>query len=163
MPPVKKSTSVKKMSSRKKIPVANRLYRSEKERVVAGVAGGLAQYFHLDPILVRVLFVVFAFLNGFGFFAYLLLWALLPKESARDGVTEESMRENVAEMKGKAEDVIAEVRSYSETQPRRVHAWFGWGLIIFGVFLLLRNFGILAPRVWTPALIIGLGLILLIR
>jgi phage shock protein C len=57
-----------------------KLYRSRSNRQVAGVCGGLAQYFNLDATLIRVLFVVLAVLGGSGLVLYLALWIIVPKE-----------------------------------------------------------------------------------
>jgi phage shock protein C len=54
------------------------LTRSETDKKIAGIAGGMAAYFGVDPTLVRVLWVV-ALLMGWGFLAYLILWIVLPK------------------------------------------------------------------------------------
>jgi phage shock protein C len=57
-----------------------RLYRSRTNRKLAGVCGGLAQYFNLDATLIRVLFVVLALLGGPGLVIYLLMWILVPEK-----------------------------------------------------------------------------------
>jgi phage shock protein C len=57
-----------------------RLYRSRTDRKLAGVCGGLAQYFNTDATLMRVLFVVLALLGGPGLVIYLLMWILVPEE-----------------------------------------------------------------------------------
>jgi len=57
-----------------------RLTRSETDKKIAGVAGGMAAYFGLDPTLIRVLWVV-AGIMGWGVVAYLLLWIFLPRAS----------------------------------------------------------------------------------
>jgi phage shock protein C len=57
-----------------------KLYRSKTDRKVAGVCGGLAQYFNIDPTLIRVLFVVLAILGGSGLVLYLALWIIVPNE-----------------------------------------------------------------------------------
>jgi phage shock protein C len=57
-----------------------KLYRSKTDRKVAGVCGGLAQYFNIDPTLIRVLFIVLAILGGSGLVLYLALWIIVPKE-----------------------------------------------------------------------------------
>jgi phage shock protein PspC (stress-responsive transcriptional regulator) len=57
-----------------------RLYRSRTNRKLAGVCGGLSQYFNTDPTLIRVLFVVVAVLGGSGLLIYLLLWIVIPEE-----------------------------------------------------------------------------------
>jgi phage shock protein C len=57
-----------------------KLYRSRSNRQVAGVCGGLAQYFNLDATLIRILFVVLAVLGGSGLLLYVLLWIIVPNE-----------------------------------------------------------------------------------
>ena len=58
----------------------NKLYRSKTDRRIAGVCGGLAEYFDVDPLLVRIGFFVFALCASAGLWAYLLLWLLVPEE-----------------------------------------------------------------------------------
>jgi len=57
-----------------------RLYRSAKSKVFGGVAGGIADYFDIDPIIIRLLFVIIAFAGGGGAIVYLILWIALPLE-----------------------------------------------------------------------------------
>jgi len=57
-----------------------RLYRSRRNRVIAGVAGGLGEYFDIDPVFVRVIFVVATFAGASGLLAYVILWIVVPKE-----------------------------------------------------------------------------------
>jgi phage shock protein C len=56
------------------------LYRSRTNRQIAGVCGGLAEYFHLDATLIRVLFAVLAVFGGSGLLLYLVLWLVVPEE-----------------------------------------------------------------------------------
>lgn len=56
------------------------LRRSRTDRIGAGVAGGLGQYFGVDPVLFRVLFAVSAFFGGAGLLAYVVAWAAIPEE-----------------------------------------------------------------------------------
>jgi phage shock protein C len=56
------------------------LLRSTTDTRIAGVAGGIGQYFAIDPVLVRVGFAVTALLSGAGLLAYLILWAILPRD-----------------------------------------------------------------------------------
>ena len=60
------------------VPAAARLYRSTTDKVVAGVCGGLASYFRLDPVLVRLAFVVFALAGGASVLLYIVLWIAVP-------------------------------------------------------------------------------------
>lgn len=57
-----------------------RLYRDPDNRVLSGVCGGLAAYFDMDVVVMRIIFVVLAFVtSGVGIFAYLILWIAVPK------------------------------------------------------------------------------------
>ena len=58
-----------------------RLYRDEQNKVLGGVCSGIANYLQLDPLLIRVLWVL---LFGVSFFAYLLLWIAVPSSSVRE-------------------------------------------------------------------------------
>ncbi|MGD9093625.1 MAG: PspC domain-containing protein [Anaerolineales bacterium] len=55
-----------------------RLYRSETDRWLLGVCGGIAEYFNLDPIIIRILFIIFAMVFGGGILLYLILWLIIP-------------------------------------------------------------------------------------
>jgi phage shock protein C len=58
-----------------------RLYRS-KEKMVAGVCSGLADYFDIDPTIIRILFVFIAFAGGASLLAYLIMWIIVPEEKS---------------------------------------------------------------------------------
>ena len=60
---------------------SRRLYRSRTNRSIAGVCGGLGEYFKVDPTLIRILFVLFALAGGPGLLAYIILWLVMPEES----------------------------------------------------------------------------------
>jgi phage shock protein C len=57
-----------------------KLYRSKTNRQVAGVCGGLAEYFNLDAALIRILFVVLAVLGGSGLVIYVAMWIIVPEQ-----------------------------------------------------------------------------------
>ncbi len=58
-----------------------RLYRASREdSIIAGVCAGIADYFEIDPVLVRLLWVLFVFGFGFGILAYLLAWIIIPRK-----------------------------------------------------------------------------------
>ena len=59
-----------------------RLRRSVGDRKVAGVAAGLARHLDVDPMIVRVAFVVLAFFGGSGLLAYVAMWVLVPEEGS---------------------------------------------------------------------------------
>lgn len=57
-----------------------RLTRSNTDRMLGGVCGGLAEYFNIDPTLVRLAFVILTFMPGPSFMLYLILWLIIPPE-----------------------------------------------------------------------------------
>jgi phage shock protein C len=59
-----------------------RLYRSQSQRMIGGVCGGLGDYLSVDPTLIRLLFVAAAVLGGHGILLYLILLLLVPVEPA---------------------------------------------------------------------------------
>jgi phage shock protein PspC (stress-responsive transcriptional regulator) len=61
-------------------PVSRRLTRSTSDKVIAGVAGGLGRYFSIDPVVVRIAFIVGAFFGGAGIIAYAAAWLLVPSD-----------------------------------------------------------------------------------
>jgi len=61
--------------------MAKRLYRSRKDRKIWGICGGLAEYFDVDPVIVRVIFVASIFCGTLGLWVYLIMWLIVPEES----------------------------------------------------------------------------------
>lgn len=55
-----------------------RLHRSNRQRLIAGVCGGIAEYFDLNVTLVRFIFILLIFAHGFGLILYPVLWILMP-------------------------------------------------------------------------------------
>ncbi|WEL19254.1 PspC domain-containing protein [Candidatus Nanohalococcus occultus] len=58
-----------------------RLYRSEHDKILGGVCGGIAEYYDLDPSLVRIVTVLIVLGTGVGILPYLIAWLIIPKES----------------------------------------------------------------------------------
>lgn len=57
---------------------SKRLYRSRRNRMIAGVCGGIAEYFNWDPTVVRIVFVLSILLPGPQVIAYLVAWLVIP-------------------------------------------------------------------------------------
>ena len=60
--------------------MARRLYRSQTEKMIAGVCGGLGEVLDVDPTIVRVVFVLLALLAGHGILLYIILWLIMPRQ-----------------------------------------------------------------------------------
>lgn len=64
-----------------------RLYRSREDRKIAGVCGGLAEYFNIDPVLIRVIAVLLLLPGGVpGFLPYVILWIIVPNNPKQSTV-----------------------------------------------------------------------------
>lgn len=59
------------------------LYRSRNDRMIAGVCGGLAEYFDIDPVIVRIIFFILLLPGGLpGILPYIILWIVVPVKPA---------------------------------------------------------------------------------
>ena len=56
-----------------------RLYKSKKNKMLEGVSGGIAEYFNLDPTLVRLGWILFCALGGCGILAYIIAAVVIPR------------------------------------------------------------------------------------
>ena len=56
-----------------------RLYKSNTNRVISGVCGGIGEYFGIDPIIMRIIAVALIFAHGAGLLIYLIAWLCMPK------------------------------------------------------------------------------------
>lgn len=128
-----------------------RLYRSRRDRMLGGVAGGLGRYLGFDPVIARVLFIVLVLGTGVGVLLYLLLWIVIPLEP-----------EGLASLEPGFE---SGGRHYRRLNAREQSLLIGGALIALGVILLAREFGLLwwvsLRRLW-PLLLVAAGLALLV-
>ncbi len=138
-----------------------RLYRSRSDRFIAGVAGGMAEYFRADPTLIRLLWVAAAFLGGVGIILYLAAMVIIPDEGWENG-------RSAPEARVTREEGIEPERprraENTEERARSRQALIGWILLAAGVFFLVEIF---VPYVrWDflfPVLLIGAGVAMLAR
>jgi len=73
-----------------------RLERNTEDKIIAGVASGVADFFDIDRTLVRVLWAVAVLFGGFGGLIYIILWIVLP-EAGQDRTVAEDLRDKVEE------------------------------------------------------------------
>ena len=57
-----------------------KLYRSNKNKVLAGVCGGIGEYLDVDPVIIRLLWLLFALGMGTGIIVYIIAWLIIPKK-----------------------------------------------------------------------------------
>ena len=66
--------------------MAQKLYRSRTDHRIWGVCGGLAQYFNIDPTIVRIIVVASLFVGSLGFWIYIIMASIVPNESQNPGL-----------------------------------------------------------------------------
>jgi phage shock protein C len=60
--------------------MVKRLYRSSQNRMIAGICGGIAEYFNIDPSIVRLAWIIFAVMGGAGVLAYIICAVVIPND-----------------------------------------------------------------------------------
>ncbi|THU41836.1 PspC domain-containing protein [Niastella caeni] len=73
-------------------PGRGRLVRNADDKIIAGVCSGLANYFHIDPVIMRIVFVLLFFTGGSGILVYLILWVAVPSQSIQSNITKRLYR-----------------------------------------------------------------------
>lgn len=63
-----------------------RLTRSTKDHILGGVCGGMGKYMDIDPVLIRLIWVLFTFCAGFAILLYIIAWIIIPKEITIDPI-----------------------------------------------------------------------------
>ena len=153
--------------------MAKKLYRSTVDKMLGGVAGGLAEYFDIDSTLVRVLFIVVVFLGGGGIIAYIILWIVVPQKPYEilkgfqdKSTTEETGKSEFYQSTNEDETFTMNNSGVasSVTQTNNKQTWIAIILIVIGGLLLLDN---LLPRFnfdhYWPVILIGIGIGLLLK
>jgi phage shock protein C len=120
-----------------------RLYRSRFDSVIGGVSGGLGKYFSIDPLIIRILFLIFAFVIGGGVIAYIILWIAMPLEP--DYFYGKYGQRAMGDTYGRAENDEASEgdQSYAPVDQRRPS---NNGALIAGVFLIVFGAILIADR-----------------
>ncbi len=137
------------------------LYRSKEHRIIAGVCGGIAEYFETDPALVRLIFIFATILGGGSIFVYLLLWVIIPERGDK-----RSLHEEIHELKNEIKDKFMDEKDMHHHHDHYRHKggeFFGFGLILVGLLFLMDNifpgYGI---RLFWPIILIFFGLAIML-
>lgn len=145
------------------------LRRSRSNVMLGGVCAGLGDYLGLDPTLVRLFFVFLAFADGIGVFVYLILWVVLPSESApEDSTFDDNVRSGAHEIAERARGVGEDFRRGAGQPNPQAGLVVGLALIALGGTFLLRNLDLpwlawMRFDVMWPLLLIAAGGLLLVR
>ncbi|MCL5411874.1 MAG: PspC domain-containing protein [Patescibacteria group bacterium] len=139
------------------------LYRSENDKIIAGVAGGLGEYFEVDPTLVRIVFVLLTLISGgLGILFYIILAIILPCCPENETPRKEEPKKPADEIKQNVQSLASELKNRRNIFEEKKN-FIGILLILLGMFILLEE---LLPE-WVnmnllwPVIIILIGLYVL--
>jgi phage shock protein C len=146
------------------------LYRSESDRMLGGVCGGLGNYLGVDTTLVRIFFVILFFGSGIGVLADLALWIIAPSEESleKNATWSESFKETTENFSERAQTVGQEIGEAFRKPHPQAGVIVGGALIALGALLFVENLGIpwlgwLSFDVLWPVLLIIAGGVILVR
>jgi len=144
-----------------------KLYRSQRDAMLAGVCGGLGEYFGIDANLVRLVFILLAVADGVGILIYFALWLIVPR-AERSASGRETIQIGAEEIAEKARSIGKDVRNAVGHRGTQAGVFLGLTLIVLGAIFLLRNLGVawlhwLGFGVVWPVLLVIAGLVFLWR
>lgn len=135
-----------------------KLLRNRSDRMLAGICSGLAHYFGVDPLLMRLVFVALALVNGLGFVIYLIMWIIVPDETSQHLSGEDMVNANLRDMGEQAKRIGRTLTGGA--QGRTI---VGIALVVLGgLFLpqqIIPNFHL--GLLW-PIALIGVGIYIIV-
>jgi phage shock protein C len=141
-----------------------RLYKSQKNKMIAGVCGGIAEYLDVDPVLIRLIAVLFFFTGGAALIAYIVGVIIIPNRPPEATGAIEITQEQAS---------ASAVNIHTESGGRAGSLIIGVVLIVFGIHFLLRNIPFFHPYYWWfwdlgwkffwPSALILVGLLVIFR
>lgn len=154
-----------------------KLYKSRKEKMFAGVCGGIAEYFDVDPVLVRILFVIFTFMGGSGVIAYIVGMIVMPfppTETTSDAVEPSPSPPPASSSYSTPTDSGQTGQPHptpSSNASGKGALIFGVILVLLGAYFLMRNIPLFQHWYWwirwnvsdyfVPAIFIIIGAVLI--
>jgi phage shock protein C len=155
-----------------------RLYRSRTDRLVAGVCGGLGEYFGIDPTLVRLAAVLLTLVNGVGLAVYVILWIVVPEEetTVSDNETPQTASEGAVTVPVQEAPEVVQAPAAPASpptappapapagRPARGGLTGGIVLIVIGAIFLVSQFvpGLDIGKLW-PLILVGIGVTMIVR
>lgn len=143
---------------------SRKLVRSKRDKMIGGVAGGIAEYFEIDPIIIRLLFVLIGFSIGSGVLIYIILWIIIPEEGDESLNNSQVIKKNSVEFEKTVEGIVE-----NRNNRKMFQLLFGLGIVLCGVYMILGNLGLtnvfnigwFLSKFW-PVAIIALGVFILV-
>src|SRR5690554_3665647 len=164
--------------------MSKKIYRSKTDKMIGGVCGGLAEYFDIDPTLVRLALLLLFFARGTGLLVYIIAWIIIPERSERiennedqgkqewksGEITLKRKTENTGENKvekadgSNMEKGLEADNSRENSSNNRRSLFLGVAMVILGIFFFLENW---IPRFrwerYWPMLLVVVGVAILFK
>ncbi len=141
-----------------------RLYRSQKDKIIAGVCGGIGEYVGIDPVIIRIITVILFFWGGSGIIAYIIAMIIIPLNPG--SVDEDKNKITKAVSKGDKKEVV---KAGGDSGALLI----GIVLVVVGGIFLMRNLPFFNEYYWWfrhqighifwPSVLIALGAFMIIR
>lgn len=95
-----------------------RIYKSSRDKVLAGVCGGVAEYFNIDPVIVRLIWVIATLAGGTGLVVYIIAAIIMPQD-------------------GENNSMEREYDNYDSDKGKKI---LGIAFVLFGIFFISKNY-----------------------
>jgi phage shock protein C len=143
--------------------MAKRLYRRESNKMLGGVCAGLGDYLGINPIFIRIFFLVWTILGEFSVLVYFLLWIIVPREFSEDANEKFEMNDFGA----RARQMGTELSMITRQPNSELIVFAGAGMIAWGVYYLVNgyfnlNLWAYSKYIW-PALLVLAGIVVIVR
>jgi len=121
--------------------MAQRLYRSEDDKVISGLCGGIGEFFDLDPTIIRIVFVILTIWGGVGVILYIIgvLVVSVRPSSLAEGEKKTKNTDFTDKINEIAQDLKEKVNNKNRKMPRG-EVIIGSAIILFGLLLFIENF-----------------------
>jgi len=144
-----------------------KIFRSIDDYMIAGVCGGLADYFKIDSSLIRIIFVLLAISGGSGILIYLILWLVVPKEAGveKEIDREEKVKEFTEDVKNKAKMMAKEIKTDVKIKKMRRFNILGIILVLVGIVAVWNQLSPITIQ-WNffwPGLLILVGILVMFK
>ena len=124
-----------------------RLSRSSQDKMIGGVCGGLGEYFQIDPLYVRIFFILWLIVGEWGIFVYFLLWLIIPPQQYEGGAFQ--MNDLGARFRLIGDDL----RDLFQNPSSQLLTYGGIALIGVGAVTLARALGLDFSKYWNSTLV----------
>ena len=134
-----------------------RLYRDPDNAIVAGIASGIANYFDIDPVIVRLIFVISIFFNGLGLLAYIILWLVVPvAETTADKYAMRGERVTLRDISERVKKNLDDIEQFDYSKTKGV--WYTLRGFLDKLFQILGS--VLTFIISVLRYVVGIGVIL---